>query len=553
MKRKVRESIIFRLFATAMLVFAICITSIAAGDAVFAHAAGRLKSSASKLWLNGEGKFTITFKNRAIGEDVTIKAKKSGYVDIVKGEWDGDICTVTLTPLKDKNTTLTIASGSESIKVKLFMRREKVMSGEDIYAYARSAMVEIKTIDSAGSVYIGSGFFIGNGLVISNEHVIAAASSITITDYNGKTYPIKEISGCDAIKDLVVIKVSGSTPGALTLAKKAIGGERVYCIGSPAGLTGTFITGLVANEGYLIKGVYYNQLSLPTGVGMGGGPIINSKGQVLGIMTLYVNAAQNITMAVDCSEISAFLDSLTKDHIISLEEYYKTTIGKTKESNDYKIFDGFSDKNTTLTGLDIPEALTPEEIFKQARDAVVDIVIIYNEKGSMVTGSGFFTDENTIITNNHVMDVPKVYQMVISDYLGNTYLLESMKTDPDHDVAVLTVSLDEAAVDEVTGESKPHGVLTLAKGYIPAVGEEVYGMGSPAGYSCTFSEGIVSMSGRFLDGITFVNHTVPITQGSSGGPLLNRYGQVIAINSRVINIISNSNLSVLIEYIDLAE
>ena len=551
MKRK--ELRLLKLFTGIMLALVICCAGMITGRSSEAYAAGRLTASASKLWINGEGKLTVTYSDRSKTEDITLKLKNSKYASVSKGEWDGDSCTVTIKALKDKNTVLTITAGDESVKVRLYMLRGNTMSGEDIYSYARKAMVEIKTSDSEGSVYIGSGFFIGNGLVITNQHVVAAASKISITDYNGVSYTIKEIVGCSEEKDLIVFKVGGTTPGALTFADTVTGGETVYCIGSPAGLTGTFITGLVANEGYLINDVYYNQLSLPTGVGMGGGPIINSKGQVLGIMTLYVNAAQNIAMAVDCREISSYLEHLTSKDKMSLYDFYRTTKGKTKESNDYQIFSGFSDESTTLTGNKTSTPLSSEKIFELAQKAAVDIAIIYNAKGSMVTGSGFFINRDTIITNNHVVDVQQIYTIVIADYLGNTYKLNNMKTDEEHDVAVLNVTLDKSANDEKTGKPLTHGVLEIAKGYIPAVGEKVYGMGSPAGYSCTFSGGIVSMSQRFLDDIAFINHSVPITGGSSGGPLINQYGQVIGINSRVINIISNSNLSVLIEYIDLAK
>ena len=99
-------------------------------------------------------------------------------------------------------------------------------------------------------------------------------------------------------------------------------------------------------------------------------------------------------------------------------------------------------------------------------------------------------------------------------------------------------------------------MLETAAGYRPAVGETVYGMGSPAGYKCTFSEGIVIMSTRkyALENtkMDFINISVPITQGSSGGPLINKYGQVIGINSRIINVTVNSNLAVPIKYVSEA-
>ncbi len=507
-----------------------------------AHAAGYLSVSDTKLWLNGAGKLTVTYKGHT-DEELEITAKAASSVKIKAGKWKGDTCVVTLTPKKDKNTTLTVTVGDESTTVRLYMRKEQVRPAEEIYTYLKDAMVEIECVDSIGQVYIGSGFFVGNGLVLTNEHVVDSASEITIRDYYGKNYAVKEIPAIDKDNDLILFKVTGKNKGALSLAKEAIGGERIYNMGSPAGITGSFVTGLVANEGYDIDGTRYIQFSMPTGIGSGGGPIVNAKGQVLGVMTLVVSSAQNITMAVDFTEIGKFLDSVADDGSLKLDELYKMNEGKTKGSNDYKIFDGFTDENTSKAYAGSKDELTGEEIFKLAHEATVDIRILFERDGGGVTGSGFFISEDTVVTNYHVVgtDMP-VKSFVIEDYNGNTYKADGpMKLNEYYDVAIIKVVPDKSTAK--------HGFLEVATGYIPAVGERLYGMGSPAGYKCTFSEGLVIMSERMTGDLEFIHSSVPITQGSSGGPLINKYGEAIGINSRVINIVTNSNLAMPIKYL----
>ncbi|MCR5322040.1 MAG: serine protease [Lachnospiraceae bacterium] len=511
-------------------------------------AAGRLSVSDKKVWINGNGSITITYKDHT-DEEIKIGKASKKYVSAKVGKWKGDKAVIKLEALADKDIKFTVTVGDEKVTVRLYLRTLKESSAEDIYTYLKDAMVEIKCTDSKGNVYVGSGFFVGNGRVLTNEHVVDAASDIEITDYYGTEYPIDKILGISAEKDLLLIKVKEANKGALSIANEVIPGERIYNMGSPGGITGTFVTGLVAHEGYEINKTHYIQFSMPTGIGAGGGPIVNAKGQVLGVMTLVVNSAQNITMAVDFTEINDFINKLTSKDNMSLKDFYATTVDKVKASNDYQIFNGLSDENTTKTYLDMYEELTREELYRLAYDACVDIEVIFDKFGNGATGSGFFISENTIITNQHVVGSREAIQFTITDYYGNEYILEGgangIKVNAVYDVAVLTVRPRESDVK--------HGVLEVSAGYVPAVGETVYGMGSPAGYKCTFSEGIVIMSSRKCmennNELEFINMSVPITGGSSGGPLLNKYGQVIGINSRIINVTGNSNLAVPIRYV----
>ncbi len=541
----------FSIIKTFLIAFCLLLAAFVIKSPVSARAAGKLSVSDTKLWVNGTNYVKVTYKGHT-DEKIKIAKAVKKYADITVGKWDGDTALIRIDSKADKTAKLVITVGGEKATVKLYLKDPVEERAEDIYLMLKDAMVEIKCTDSKGNVYVGSGFFIGNGKVLTNQHVVDSASDITITDYYGVDHPVKRIGKVSEEKDLIVIEVTGTTKGALTIADSVAGGERIYNLGSPAGLTGSFVTGIAANEGYLIDNTHYIQFSMPTGIGAGGGPIVNTRGQVLGVMTLVVSSAQNITMAVDFTEIRPFLDSMTSKDRMGMADFYETTAGKEKASNDYHIFDGLSDENTTKTYMGIKDELSREELYKLAYGACVDIILTFDNFGNGASGSGFFINNNTIITNQHVVGTTKPIDISIKDYSGNEYLLEggwsSIRTNPAYDVAVLTVVPKE--------KGTKHGILETAAGYIPAVGETVYGMGSPAGYKCTFSEGIVIMSTRRYaqenTEMDFINISVPITQGSSGGPLINKYGQVIGINSRIINVAGNSNLAVPIKYVSEA-
>ena len=99
---------------------------------------------------------------------------------------------------------------------------------------------------------------------------------------------------------------------------------------------------------------------------------------------------------------------------------------------------------------------------------------------------------------------------------------------------------------------------TGAEGYTPLVrrtakvvtGESVYALGSSLGLSGTFSDGVVSSASREFDGQYYVQHTAAISHGNSGGPLLDKYGQVMGINCAYIDGGQNINLAIPIEMVD---
>lgn len=144
-------------------------------------------------------------------------------------------------------------------------------------------------------------------------------------------------------------------------------------------------------------------------------------------------------------------------------------------------------------------------------------------------GSGFVIHPaGYIVTNEHVVDRATEVQVVLAD--GQKLAAQVLATDNEHDLAVLKVT---------PRADKPLTAITLGASEDLMIGEPVYAIGNPFGYSGTMTRGIVSAMDRELDfgqGKIYkglVQTDASINPGNSGGPLLNAYGQVVGINTAI--------------------
>jgi serine protease Do len=151
---------------------------------------------------------------------------------------------------------------------------------------------------------LGSGFIIDKeGYIITNNHVVEKADEITVR-VNGKQYTARTV-GRDPKTDLALIKLS--TP-ANNLHPLSLGdsdtmrvGDWVIAIGNPFGLEETVTKGIISATGRVIgAGPYDNflQTDAPINPGNSGGPLLNLKGEVIGINTAIVATGQGIGFAI---------------------------------------------------------------------------------------------------------------------------------------------------------------------------------------------------------------------------------------------------------------
>jgi len=136
----------------------------------------------------------------------------------------------------------------------------------------------------------GSGFVLNsNGFIVTNNHVVENASDIQVKLSDGRELPAKVI-GRDAKTDLALVKVDATGLPVIPLGDSTAlqVGEPVMAIGNPFGLEQTVTTGIVSATGRVIgSGPYDNFIQTDASINPGnsGGPLINARGEVIGINT----------------------------------------------------------------------------------------------------------------------------------------------------------------------------------------------------------------------------------------------------------------------------
>ncbi|MEW6388485.1 MAG: DegQ family serine endoprotease [Thermodesulfobacteriota bacterium] len=172
---------------------------------------------------------------------------------------------------------------------------------------------------------LGSGFIIDpKGLIITNNHVIEGADKIRVRLEGGKEYQAT-VKGRDPKTDLALLKIEapGNLPSLTLGDSDAIRvGDWVIAVGNPFGLGHTVTQGIISAKGRVIgAGPYDNFLQTDAAINPGnsGGPLLNLKGEVVGINTAIVSTGQGIGFAIP--------SNLAKTIIPQLQEKGKVVRG----------------------------------------------------------------------------------------------------------------------------------------------------------------------------------------------------------------------------------
>jgi len=181
---------------------------------------------------------------------------------------------------------------------------------------------------------VGSGFIIDkNGTILTNFHVVDGAQKIVVTLSDGKNYDAKVI-GKDQKTDIAVIKIdAGDNLPAVTLgdSDRLEVGEWVMAIGNPFGLDHTVTSGIVSAKGRQIgSGPYDNFIQTDASINPGnsGGPLINLRGEVVGINTaIFSQSGGNIGIgfAIPTNSVKELLPQL-RDKGKVVRGYLGTTV-----------------------------------------------------------------------------------------------------------------------------------------------------------------------------------------------------------------------------------
>jgi len=204
----------------------------------------------------------------------------------------------------------------------------------ELFEKSEEGVVKIKVvrIGSQGTIQgdvggVGSGFVYDNlGHIITNAHVVDGADKATVTFLDGSQYNA-EIIGEDKFTDIAVIKVSEKPrllhPLEIGDSSLLQVGEQVAAIGNPFGLSGSMTSGIVSQIGRLIA-AQDSGFSIPDVIqtdaainpGNSGGPLLNMKGQVIGINTAIQSMSGEfigIGFAVPSNTVSKIVPTLIEE------------------------------------------------------------------------------------------------------------------------------------------------------------------------------------------------------------------------------------------------
>ena len=233
-------------------------------------------------------------------------------------------------------------SPPESIKPEIIVSNGNSAStvGETIQVYSKSlSLIEIFEKSESGVVRVnvqrgevddgtdglGSGFvFDKKGHVITNAHVVENAKKVVVTFLDGRSYNA-EIIGVDEFTDLAVIKVNVDFallhPLPLGDSSNLKVGEAIAAIGNPFGLSGSMTSGIVSQLGRLLpSGSGYSipdviQTDAAINPGNSGGPLLNMRGEVVGINTAIQSTTGEFTgvgFAIPSQTIAKIIPTLTE-------------------------------------------------------------------------------------------------------------------------------------------------------------------------------------------------------------------------------------------------
>ena len=195
-----------------------------------------------------------------------------------------------------------------------------------VYAQSAESIVAVSA-KVVGSVFgqptqgtsSGSGFLVSeDGYVVTNYHVIEDANTVTVTLHSGEEHNA-EVVGYDDANDVALLKIEAQGLKALEIGSSSdlIVGDQVVAIGNPLGeLTSTMTVGYVSAKDRVIstEGAMINMIQTDTAINSGnsGGPLLNMKGQVVGITTAKYSGTSSSGASIEGISFAVPMDDVWK-------------------------------------------------------------------------------------------------------------------------------------------------------------------------------------------------------------------------------------------------
>ena len=210
-------------------------------------------------------------------------------------------------------------------------------------------------------------------------------------------------------------------------------------------------------------------------------------------------------------------------------------LNKNEKENKVKTDENFKEEEKIEIKEPEIKELNASDIYTSSIGKVA-LIICYDQNGIPFSqGSGFFINNDSLITNHHVIEGASRVEIKLlgkKDIIRNAKVIASSEK---HDLAIITTNqnFDYFNIDSLNSE---------------AIGSKIFTIGNPRGLEGTISEGIISAKRK--EDYDLIQITAPISPGNSGGPLINEKGNVIGVSTFTFKNSQNLNFSVPIKYIN---
>ena len=173
----------------------------------------------------------------------------------------------------------------------------------------RSTVLVVMKDANGQPLSLGSGFFVRDDQIATNLHVAEGAARGYAKLVGKETkFNIEGYTAIDEKRDLIILKVASYGVEIVSLGNSDFAqvGETVYAVGNPRGLEGTFSDGIISS----IRPVGHDkliQITAPLSPGSSGGPVLNRKGEVIGVSVLTIRDGQNLNFAIPVNYLKTLL------------------------------------------------------------------------------------------------------------------------------------------------------------------------------------------------------------------------------------------------------